>query len=223
MMSGVFPLHLVLLLVPPGSTGPATPDVTSLASAQLPGGAGPAFRARMMDWSAPAPQPARPLPALAAAHLPALSSRFGPRSDPFHGRAAIHAGIDIPGALGTPVLASGSGRIRIAGHAGNYGLLVEIDHGGGLVTRYGHLSRILVTPGRSVATGETIALMGSTGRATGSHLHFEVRLQGRAMDPLPFLRSTSKPPKEGRTYWIAQEQPYLSTFARARAAAARPQ
>lgn len=225
MMSGVFPLQLILLLSPPGSTGSASPDITPIVSSQLPSGAGPAFRTRMMDWSPPAsaPPPVRPVPARSAAPLPAFSSGFGPRSDPFHGGPAIHAGIDLPGAIGTPVLASAPGKIRFTGRAGGYGLMVEIDHGGGLATRYGHVSRILLRPGMPVAAGQVIALMGSTGRATGSHLHFEVRLHGRPVDPLPYLRATAPFPENKRTYWIAQQQPYLSTFARARAAAATPQ
>ena len=223
MMPGIPPLHLILLLWPPNGTEKMVPGITP----QLPGGASPAFRSRMMDWS----RPERPVPPSPPEHarppvsvvLPPLSSRFGPRSDPLRGVAAIHKGIDIPGQIGTPVLASGPGTVRFAGRAGTYGLMVEIDHGAGVATRYGHLSRILVGQGLAVAPGQSVALMGSTGRSTGSHLHFEVRLHGMAVDPLPYLRGKMLAAQNGRTYWNTQQQPYLSSFARARAAAADPQ
>lgn len=84
-------------------------------------------------------------------------------------------------------MASASGIVRFAGRAGGYGNMIEIDHGGGLETRYAHLSALLVRPGTPVSAGETIALMGSTGLSTGSHLHFEVRRDGRAANPLGYL------------------------------------
>ena len=195
---------------------------------ELPGGGSAAFRARMTDWSAP-DAPARrfveagaPTAKAKAVRLPRLSSRFGYRSDPMRRVTRLHAGIDIPGPLGTPVLASGDGVVRFAGSAGGYGHMVEIAHGAGLATRYAHLSRILVRPGEPVARGERIALMGSTGRSTGSHLHFEVRRSGRAADPLPFLESAGGEWRELRRYGqAAADEPHISRFARARADHAR--
>lgn len=118
-----------------------------------------------------------------------FSSLFGVRSDPFRGTAAMHAGIDIPGAVGTPIYATADGIVGRAERSGGYGNLVEINHGRGIATRYGHLSKILVTPNMRVTRGQLIALMGSTGRSTGSHLHYEVRIDGQAVNPMPFLQT----------------------------------
>ena len=117
----------------------------------------------------------------------AFTSNFGIRSDPFQGNARMHAGVDIPGPTGTPIYATADGTVARAERAGGYGNLVEVDHGKGIATRYGHLSRILVEPGTHVQRGQLIALMGSTGRSTGSHLHYEVRIDGHAVNPTPFL------------------------------------
>lgn len=116
-----------------------------------------------------------------------FTSNFGVRSDPFTGTARMHAGVDIPGPVGTPVYATADGTVDRAERAGGYGNLVELDHGKGIQTRYGHLSRILVAPGAHVTRGQLIALMGSTGRSTGPHLHYEVRMDGKAVNPAPFL------------------------------------
>ena len=116
-----------------------------------------------------------------------FTSNFGIRSDPFRGTAAMHAGVDIPGPIGTPIYATADGIVDRAERAGGYGNLVEINHGKGIQTRYGHLSKILVADGARVRRGQLIALMGSTGRSTGSHLHYEVRIDGHAVNPVPFL------------------------------------
>jgi len=116
-----------------------------------------------------------------------FTSNFGIRSDPFTGGARMHAGVDIPGPVGTPIYATADGMIAAAERHGGYGNLVEINHGKGIATRYGHLSKILVTPNTRVHRGQVIGLMGSTGRSTGSHLHYEVRMDGRAVNPIPFL------------------------------------
>lgn len=118
-----------------------------------------------------------------------FSSYFGVRTDPFNGRAAMHAGVDLPGPVGTPVYATADGIVDRAGRDGGYGNMVEIDHGKGIQTRYGHLSKILVSANERVKRGQMIGLMGSTGRSTGSHLHYEVRIDGRAVNPMPFLES----------------------------------
>lgn len=117
-----------------------------------------------------------------------LSSRFGERVDPFTGHGAFHAGVDFVGAPGDPVLAVASGVVSYAGSDGGYGQLVEITHGQGLVTRYAHNRRIVVTQGATVRQGQTIAMLGSTGRSTGPHVHFEVLQNGVPVDPLRFMR-----------------------------------
>ena len=116
-----------------------------------------------------------------------FTSNFGIRSDPFRGTAAMHAGVDIPGPTGTPIYATADGMISHAARQGGYGNMVEINHGKGISTRYGHLSKILVADGARVTRGQLIALMGSTGRSTGPHLHYEVRIDGHAVNPIPFL------------------------------------
>ena len=120
-----------------------------------------------------------------------FTSGFGVRSDPFHAGAAMHPGIDLAGAYGTPIFATADGTVLRAGwNNGGYGNLVEIDHGQGIQTRYGHLSQRIAQPGQRVHRGDLIGLMGSTGRSTGSHLHYEVRIDGRAVNPIPFMKST---------------------------------
>ena len=121
-----------------------------------------------------------------------FTSGFGVRSDPFRGRAAMHPGIDLAGPLGTPVYATADGIVdRSEWNSGGYGNLVEIDHGQGIQTRYGHLSQRIALPGQRVHRGDLIGLMGSTGRSTGSHLHYEVRIDGRAVNPVPFLQAST--------------------------------
>ena len=120
-----------------------------------------------------------------------FTSGYGVRSDPFRHSAAMHAGIDLAGPVGTAIYATADGVVADAGYnKGGYGNLVKIDHGRGIETRYGHLSAILVSPGQRVVRGQQIARMGSTGRSTGSHLHYEVRIDGRAVNPIPFMKST---------------------------------
>lgn len=118
-----------------------------------------------------------------------VSSGFGRRTDPFTGRPARHTGFDFPAPYGTPILASAGGRVRFAGPNGAYGRTVEIDHGEGLVTRYGHASRVLVRVGDILLPGQPIATVGSTGRSTGPHLHFEVLRDGTPVHPGPYLES----------------------------------
>jgi murein DD-endopeptidase MepM/ murein hydrolase activator NlpD len=120
-----------------------------------------------------------------------FTSGFGVRSDPFHAGAAMHPGIDLAGAYGTPVYATADGTVLRAGwNSGGYGNLVEVDHGRGITTRYGHMSAILISAGDHVTRGQQIGRMGSTGRSTGNHLHYEVRIDGRPVNPIPFMKST---------------------------------
>ena len=120
-----------------------------------------------------------------------FTSGFGVRSDPFHAGAAMHPGIDLAGSYGTPVYATADGTVLRAGwNNGGYGNLVEIDHGRGISTRYGHMSAILVREGDHITRGQQIGRMGSTGRSTGNHLHYEVRIDGHPVNPIPFMKST---------------------------------
>ncbi|MCP3934270.1 MAG: M23 family metallopeptidase [Actinomycetia bacterium] len=114
-------------------------------------------------------------------------SGFGVRSDPFTGEERMHRGVDIGAAQGAPVLASAAGVVSWAGERGSYGQLVKIDHGDGVETRYAHQSRIDVSVGDIVEAGQQIGAVGSTGRSTGPHLHFEVRVGGDAVDPAVWL------------------------------------
>jgi len=117
-----------------------------------------------------------------------LGSRFGWRIDPITGRSALHEGIDFNAPAGTPIFAAGSGVVVVAGPHPAYGNHVDVDHGKGLVTRYAHASRLLVKEGDIVKQGQRIAEVGSTGRSTGTHVHFEVRIDDQPQDPLKFLR-----------------------------------
>lgn len=112
-----------------------------------------------------------------------LTSGFGPRIDPILGTMRMHSGLDLAAPRGTPVPASGAGVVWAAGWMGGYGNGVVVNHGNGIETRYGHLSSIAVTRGQHVAKGEILGLVGSTGRSTGNHLHYEVRQAGRPVNP----------------------------------------
>jgi murein DD-endopeptidase MepM/ murein hydrolase activator NlpD len=116
-----------------------------------------------------------------------ISSYFGERSDPFDGREAFHKGVDFAGSVGSKVVAVAAGVVTWAGERSGFGKMVEINHGDGFVTRYGHNERTLVSVGETVKRGEPVALMGSTGRSTGPHVHFEVLRNGRQVDPLTFI------------------------------------
>jgi murein DD-endopeptidase MepM/ murein hydrolase activator NlpD len=118
-----------------------------------------------------------------------FTSGFGVRSDPFLGRPAMHTGLDFRAATGDPVRVTANGKVASSGWAGGYGRMVEIDHGNGLSTRYGHLSEINVKVGDVVKIGQVIGAVGSTGRSTGPHLHYETRIDGDAVDPQKFLRA----------------------------------
>ena len=118
-----------------------------------------------------------------------FTSGFGVRSDPFLGRPAMHTGLDFRAATGDPVRATANGKVASAGWAGGYGRMVEVDHGNGLSTRYGHLSEIGVKVGDAIKIGQVIGAVGSTGRSTGPHLHYETRIDGEAVDPQKFLRA----------------------------------
>ena len=153
----------------------------------------PSFKALFMSWKKldQLEQGTIAIPSTEPVKGVAFTSAYGVRSDPFKGTRAMHAGIDLAGPLGTPIYATADGVVaRSEYNSGGYGNLVELDHGRGIQTRYGHLSRSMVSAGQSVKRGQLIALMGSTGRSTGSHLHYEVRIDGKAVNPVPFMQSS---------------------------------
>jgi len=162
------------------------------ASESAMGKADPSYRALFLSWKRldQFQQGAMAIPSQRPIQQTNLTSGFGVRSDPFRGSAAMHAGVDMAGPIGTPIYATADGYVGRAGWANGYGNLVELEHGRGLETRYGHLSAILVKPGQRIRRGDLIARMGSTGRSTGSHLHYEVRIDGRAVNPIPFLQTS---------------------------------
>jgi len=173
--------------VPAAATGStansAEPSVDAAADAQ--------FKSLFTAWKKldVVESTAIAIPSMRPVDALSFTSNFGVRSDPFRGTATMHAGVDIPGPIGTPIYATADGIVARAERAGGYGNLVEINHGKGIATRYGHLSKLLVAPNTRVHRGQLIALMGSTGRSTGSHLHYEVRLDGHAVNPAPFLQT----------------------------------
>jgi murein DD-endopeptidase MepM/ murein hydrolase activator NlpD len=116
-----------------------------------------------------------------------LSSGYGNRKDPFRGGADFHPGLDISANHGRPILATADGTVLSAAHGGNYGNLVIIDHGFGITTRYGHLSRFGVTSGQRIRRGDVIGYVGSTGRSTSPHLHYEILVNGKLINPLNLL------------------------------------
>lgn len=174
---------------PAGAAGGPYEAVTARAGDQ---NGDPQFRALFVSWKKldQLEPSVISVPSLRPVKLLTFTSSYGVRSDPFRGSAAMHAGIDLSGPVGTPIYATANGVVGRAKWVGGYGNLVELEHGKGVQTRYGHLSEILVRPGQRVKRGDLIAKMGSTGRSTGSHLHYEVRLDGRAVNPVPFLQSS---------------------------------
>lgn len=121
-----------------------------------------------------------------------LSSYFGLRTDPFSGRRVHHAGVDFAGKLGSDVVAVAAGVVQFSGRRSGYGNLVEINHGKGYVTRYGHNLKNLVTVGQTIKKGEVISKMGTTGRSTGPHVHFEVVVNGRKVNPKKYIHASAR-------------------------------
>lgn len=131
------------------------------------------------------------IPNTLPASLEFISSGFGYRSDPFTGAGAFHAGLDFRGPIGAPIYAAAAGTVSFAGIRSGYGNCVEISHGNGLLTRYAHMSRIEAHVGQAVKPGQAIGRIGSSGRSTGPHLHFEVRINDQAVNPRPFLEANT--------------------------------
>ncbi len=185
---GVRPERVIARQVP-AMGGPFEAAASTEAAADV--AADAQFRNLFMTWKKldTLEQAVIAIPSLQPVDRLSFTSNYGVRSDPFRGVAAMHAGVDIPGPIGTPIYATADGFVSRAERSGGYGNLVELDHGKGIATRYGHLSKILVGPYERVRRGQLIALMGSTGRSTGSHLHYEVRIDGHAVNPVPFLQT----------------------------------
>lgn len=127
-----------------------------------------------------------------------VSSGFGYRRDPFTSRGAMHRGLDFKGPTGASIYAAAKGRVTFVGRKSGYGKVVEISHGNGLTTRYAHMSKFVARPGQLVDAGDVIGAIGNTGRSTGPHLHFEVRINDRAVNPRPFLETAPDVLKEVR-------------------------
>jgi murein DD-endopeptidase MepM/ murein hydrolase activator NlpD len=127
-----------------------------------------------------------------------VTSPFGFRRDPFTRRAAMHSGIDYGGPIGHPIYAAASGKVVFVGWKGGYGRTIDVEHGNGMMTRYAHLHSFGVNVGEAVDAGQTIAGLGNSGRSTGPHLHFEVRINNRAVNPRPFLETAPDVLKEAR-------------------------
>lgn len=136
------------------------------------------------------------MPQVVPADIAGISSGFGYRSDPFNGSAAFHAGLDFKGAIGAPIHAAAKGKVSFVGQRQGYGNVVEVDHGNGMVTRYAHMSAFRTTLGKDVLAGEVIGAIGNTGRSTGPHLHFEVRINDQAVNPRPFLEGSTRVQKQ---------------------------
>lgn len=127
------------------------------------------------------------LPSKAPLNAGLQSSSFGKRIDPFNGNQVFHEGIDFVGDSGTPIMAAASGKVSFAAFHPQYGNMIDLDHGNGITSRYAHASKLSVKAGDQVNAGQVIALLGSTGRSTGPHLHFEIRYKGIAQNPLRFI------------------------------------
>lgn len=138
------------------------------------------------------------IPQVMPAAVAKMSSGFGYRRDPFNGSGAMHSGLDFKAPIGTPIYAAATGTVTFAGWKGGYGKTIEITHGNGLMTRYAHMSRFSAAAGQKVAAGATIGAIGNTGRSTGPHLHFEVRINQRAVNPRPFLETAPHVLKKAR-------------------------
>jgi murein DD-endopeptidase MepM/ murein hydrolase activator NlpD len=169
-----------------GLGGPFVPATDGAA------GADPKFAELFVNWQRveQLEDAMASLPSFVPAKSYTLTSSYGFRYDPFHGRGAQHAGLDMAGAHGEPIYAAAAGRVVRAERYGAYGNTVDIDHGRGILTRYAHLSSISVSVGDRVDMGQRIAGMGSTGRSTGTHLHYEVRIDGQPVNPRPFIESS---------------------------------
>ena len=143
------------------------------------------------------------IPQVMPADINSISSGFGYRRDPFNGHAAMHAGLDFRAPYGAPIRAAADGTVSFVGQKSGYGNVVEVSHGNGMITRYAHMSRFGSRMGQDVKAGEVIGAIGNSGRSTGPHLHFELRINGRAVNPRPFLETAPDVLEEARADFIA--------------------
>jgi murein DD-endopeptidase MepM/ murein hydrolase activator NlpD len=143
------------------------------------------------------------IPQVMPADIKSISSGFGYRRDPFNGHAAMHSGLDFRAPYGAPIHAAADGTVSFVGTQSGYGNVVEVSHGNGMITRYAHMSRFVARVGQEVNAGEVIGRIGNTGRSTGPHLHFEVRINGRAVNPRPFLETAPDVLEEARATFVA--------------------
>ncbi len=140
------------------------------------------------------------IPNVLPASLEFISSGFGYRADPFTGAGAFHAGLDFKGPIGAPIYSAARGKVSFVGQRQGYGNCVEVDHGNGMITRYAHMSAFRTQLGKDVLAGEEIGAIGSTGRSTGPHLHFEVRIHDQPVNPRPFLEAAPHVLEETRAH-----------------------
>lgn len=143
------------------------------------------------------------IPQVMPADIRSISSGFGYRRDPFNGHAAMHAGLDFRAPYGAPIHAAADGTVSFVGTKSGYGNVVEVSHGNGMITRYAHMSRFASRVGQDVKAGEVIGRIGNSGRSTGPHLHFEVRINDRAVNPRPFLETAPDVLEEARADFVA--------------------
>jgi murein DD-endopeptidase MepM/ murein hydrolase activator NlpD len=174
------------------TTAAAVGAIDAVSTTGIGAKADPMFRALFDSWKKmdAVPRAGVAVPSQKPVHDYRFTSSFGVRGNPFGHGGEMHPGLDMAAPIGTPIYATADGIVSRAERAGGYGNLVQLDHGAGLQTRYGHMSQILVHSGQRVHRGDLIGLMGSTGRSTGSHLHYEVRIDGRAVNPMPFLQTS---------------------------------
>jgi murein DD-endopeptidase MepM/ murein hydrolase activator NlpD len=166
----------------------------------------PQFRAMHDNWGRPDGSPKKAgvaIPSINPVEVMRTTSQYGYRTDPFQGRRKNHKGLDIAGPIGTPIYATADGTIGRAQWVSGYGKYIEVEHGNAIQTRYGHLSALNVTSGQRVKQGDIIGFMGSTGRSTGSHLHYEVRIAGEPVNPVSFLAPTASPVAKSSNLLIA--------------------
>jgi murein DD-endopeptidase MepM/ murein hydrolase activator NlpD len=172
---------------------PATDDSKAARGGPFDGGSSPTFKQLFDSWKKldTLQDGAIAIPSDKPLQTAVFTSGYGYRDDPFHHGSDFHPGIDLAAPIGTPIHATADGIIVAAGwNNGGYGNMVEIDHGKGIHTRYGHMSRVLVTDGEHVTRGQVIGLVGSTGHSTGAHCHYEVRIDNKPVNPIPFMKST---------------------------------
>ena len=176
-----------------GVVVPDEPDDDSVIAKNLPEGDDSEARAIFQAWkrldTGLAASNGVAVPSRRPVANMSLSSSYGMRVHPITGRVARHNGVDIPAPHGTPIYATADGFVGRAQWLGGYGKYVEIEHGNAIQTRYGHMSSYVVNPGQRVRKGDVIGYVGSTGRSTGNHLHYEVRIEGAPVNPMPFVRA----------------------------------